>query len=860
MDCRLITQCGLLHDIGKVIQRAGGSRETHAVLGTKFLRQFLPDPKEERSKALLHAVRYHHYTDLFARNLPADDYAWLVYEADNIAAGTDRRSLHEGDPHFNPHVVLENIFNTFNPDDKKKTKSYYRIHRLDVEQDSQSGYPRADIAPDSATPAEYASIEQDLKKNFRLTSPVDMSVEEMLRILEDTLRYVPSSTNTGELVDISLYDHSRITGAAAAVLLQYCADHGITDYHEFVSSKGTKNYRQKPVFLLVSGDFSGIQKFIYRVPSSDAMRMLRGRSFYLEIALENMVDELLKGLGLSRANCIYCGGGHFYLLASNTSETVAALKRGFARINRQLAELFQTGLFLASGWTEVSADELMGKSVPAQNMFQRVNRRVSLSKQQRYGVDVLTLLFDAKSGLNHPTEESRECAICHRIVPVNSLKNWSDSDGDTETAQACPLCRNFRDLGKVLLEQDYIFTVLSAEGKDLPHVLPLPLPSPWEDRYLAAVPPDRNNAGNAKVLTAEELSRKGCLVHLYARNKAQTSSMIRSRLWVADYAAKDETTGTVKKFRQLADASGEVESGHGIRRLGVLRADVDWLGAAFIAGFNHNKVSDHTREYATLSRCAALSGSLAFFFKYLINRIAEKKLPPGQEPFYLFRKKDGQPRDIHIVYSGGDDLFLVGAWDDLLEMAVDLRRAFRQYTNDQLSFSAGLGLFSDSYPILRMAEATGNLEDLGKSLPMKDGLALWGVSEDVQADQSGTDSVFTWDVFLKHLVQEKLAFLCSHFALEGIPDGDTDPLKKIPAGRTLLYRLLLLLRSSKRFNLARYAYVIARMEPKGNHVSVDQKTCYREVRDTLYRWGSKDEDRKYLIEALQLLIYRMRER
>lgn len=49
--------------------------------------------------------------------------------------------------------------------------------------------------------------------------------------------------------------------------------------------------------------------------------MLRGRSFYLDIALENIVDELLEELHLSRANLIYCSGGHFYILADNTKET-----------------------------------------------------------------------------------------------------------------------------------------------------------------------------------------------------------------------------------------------------------------------------------------------------------------------------------------------------------------------------------------------------------------------------------------------------------------------------------------------------------------------------------------------------------
>lgn len=51
--------------------------------------------------------------------------------------------------------------------------------------------------------------------------------------------------------------------------------------------------------------------------------------------------------------------------------------------------------------------------------------------------------------------------------------------------------------------------------------------------------------------------------------------------------------------------------------------------------------------------------------------------------------------------------------------AVDLKRAFSVYTNGKLTFSAGLGLYSSTYPISRMAEVTGELEELAKTSPGK---------------------------------------------------------------------------------------------------------------------------------------------
>lgn len=42
-----------------------------------------------------------------------------------------------------------------------------------------------------------------------------------------------------------------------------------------------------------------------------AMKSLRGRSFYLELFIEHIIDEILSNLELSRVNLIYSGGSQF---------------------------------------------------------------------------------------------------------------------------------------------------------------------------------------------------------------------------------------------------------------------------------------------------------------------------------------------------------------------------------------------------------------------------------------------------------------------------------------------------------------------------------------------------------------------
>ena len=147
-------------------------------------------------------------------------------------------------------------------------------------------------------------------------------------------------------------------------------------------------------------------------------------------------------------------------------------------------------------------------------------------------------------------------------------------------------------------------------------------------------------------------------VRSYSKNKLYTGKHIATKLWVGDYS----TGSTFEEFAREAE---------GISRIGVLRADVDNLGQAIVSGFHNAKNGD---RYMTLSRTATLSRQLSLFFKYYIRFILEN----GE--YSLEGKNGGKKRQATIVYSGGDDVFIVGAWNDIIELSVDLRRKFEQYT------------------------------------------------------------------------------------------------------------------------------------------------------------------------------------
>lgn len=828
-----VTIASLLHDIGKLNYKAGGERKTHSRLGADFLSAFCEDT--EAGQAILRCVRYHHAKYLSSAHLMDNDLAYLVCEADNIAAGADRReAVDNGEIFgFDSRLSLENVFNVFEGT-KKEEKSFFPLRELNTGE--APNYPVKSPRPIASSGA-YAEIVNDLKANFQRKAPQNMEPNELLRILEDTVSFVPSSTDKSQVADISLYDHVKMTAAIASALFRYLESHHIDNFKDYCFIHGEKHRRDKNM-LFISGDFSGIQKFIYQVPTKGAMRMLRGRSFYLQIVLENIIDEIFSQLGLSRANLIYSGGGHFYMLADNSEETVQLLEKAFHGVNDRLLALYGTRLYLAAGWVPVCAEELMGKTADGDSIFYRVNKKVAEKKRVRYSLDQVRQMTDENSALNRMETGMKECGLCHHSLKSSLLSDYmAESREEDVKLQVCPQCNGMYYLGKMMIDRNpdkdsTFFVVLNQKEPDS-----ILLPAPFHDQWLKAV----------TSAEGKEYMKEGIIERIYSKNDSTTSEMIATRLWVGDYAARED--GKILDFADLAERSGG-KGEKGIRRLGILRADVDWLGAVFMAGL--------PGVYGTLSRYASMSRSLSMFFAGIISHICRKELPKGQTPFYLFNEKEGD-RAVHIVYSGGDDIFLVGTWDDLLEMAVDLRRAFNTYTNGQLSFSAGLGFFSPSYPIIRMASDTGEMENGAKKKDetVKDSIALFGSGE-TDVDMP----VFRWTELTEGVWGEKLEFLLSHFCLAGVNETERKP-GMLSAGKSLLYRMLEIL-NEPTFNLAHFAYVIARMDPessKGRKCTDDERQCYREVRYAFFQWGKKSgQDRRELETALRLVIYRMRDK
>ncbi len=754
----------LLHDIGKVVYRSGDGRN-HSQSGYDYLK----NETEIRDEEILHCVLFHHSTNIKNASLEKRDLSYITYFADNVAASADRRDGLEQEDGFDRELPLASVFNILNGNQEQK---HYARQVLDA--DRGINFPTDE--PVTMDEGFYKEIIHNITDNLRGISITEGYINSLLSVLEANLSYIPSSTSKREMADISLYDHMKITAAAAQCIEQYLEQQQIEDYREMLYTHAKENYGQK-MFLLYSMDISGIQDFIYTTASKGALKNLRARSFYLEILMEHMIDELLSELSLSRANLICQGGGHCYMLLPNTQAVKRMVEGQEKRTNKWFLEEFGTALYVAGGYVECSANDLKNEPEGSYaKLYLHMSKIISRKKLHRYDAADIRFL-NARKHKGH-----RECIVCRKMSAV-------DPEG------RCSVCAALHKMSEGILKQEF-FTVLNCEVKDA-----LPLPG---GRFLVAD-------------TKEELRARmesSSYVRAYAKNRIYTGKEVASKLWIGDYATGDT-------FEQFAAGA------EGVERLGVLRADVDNLGKAFVYGFCREGGEE---KYVTLSRTAALSRQLSLFFKCYINQILEK----GESRCLGQAGK----RKAAIVYSGGDDIFLVGAWNDIIESFVDIRKALSRFTQNTLTISGGIGIYSPGYPVNIMAGETARLEELSKNVDGKNAVTLF--------DENGT---YSWDIFVDRVIGDKFCEIASFFAVtEGY-------------GKAFLYHVLELLRNrqEERFNRARYVYFLSRMEPERARPQ-KQKEAYEQFSRKMYKWADDQQDCREVITAIYLYIYLNREK
>ncbi|ETA74944.1 type III-A CRISPR-associated protein Cas10/Csm1 [Ligilactobacillus equi] len=394
----------LLHDIGKAVQRTGRyGRKKHSAIGAEYLSAFTKDEE------ILNSVRYHHVPEIKSGKyyLREDSLSYITYIADNIASGTDRRSEDPDSTYkWDSEVPLSDIFNRYG---KEKGQRYLHPGELRVD-DLGSLVPEEQRHDYSK--AYYARGVDYFGNSLAAVTLSDRYISSVLNLLEATMTFMPSSTNANEEADISLYDHMKLTAAYACALKQYLDFNKIEDYYHTLYRGSTKFYTKK-AFTMVGFDMKGIQAFITTITSKGAHKQLRSRAFYVEMLVQNFLDNLLEKLNLSVANVLYANSGHGYLIIGNTSRNHEIVRESKKEFNNFLFKEFGPQLRLEIGMANFSSNQVREKNTSEQ--YVAIFREIDevLARESQTPFNALELMK-----LNLGQGDGRECAVCHNVTNI----------------------------------------------------------------------------------------------------------------------------------------------------------------------------------------------------------------------------------------------------------------------------------------------------------------------------------------------------------------------------------------------------------------------------------------------------------
>lgn len=546
--------------------------------------------------------------------------------------------------------ILESINLTKEELEKKKEWYHLPVEKLTL---NKSYFP----AKNFERPPDYAQQWEEFNRDFKFIQATNYRAfsETLLSLLYRYASNIPASTI--HFPDVSLYDHSKMAAALAVCLYDWKMD---------------EKKNEKP-FLLIGADFSGIQPYIYQVVSKYAGKNLKGRSFYLRILSDAVARFLLKELKLFQSNIIYNSGGSFYILAPNTRFVREKLDQAVRKIEKNMFHSHGTSLYLAIESIEVSKEALMNQDKENLtdlwgNLFvkrdEKKNKKFSYLVSNSYSqfFEPLSIGLETDKITGEAIEKGEATVEIKEIGSVKKL-----------TYQQVELGKRLRE-SELLIISDGEIQYWKNQNPIQPIDLGFYFYLIKRDEFKKLKNDLKGSADFIHVITLN--GKDGNCDFLHTDTQQNETIKGLNNVYGLDFYGGNLFDG--KTFDEFCDK----ESEDVFRRLGVLRMDVDNLGSIFQKGI--------IRERVTLSRMAALSRSFDYFFTGYINTIQQKIAPDTS----------------FIVYSGGDDLFIVASWEDAIRLAKTIRDEFKDFTcnNPAFSLSGGIAIITPKYPVMKGAK------------------------------------------------------------------------------------------------------------------------------------------------------------
>lgn len=683
LDSWTLAYSALLHDVGKLVQRSVKNPILeHQEAGVKFLKEIpLPPQLEKHRTHVENLVGGHHYPQKYCLK-PNEELTGLL----NILKEADRLSAKERQP-LEEKEIADSIFSTplcsifysvrleGKNSGKPAEKFYHNVMQFNCGElmlpDNREKLP-ADLTDN------YAKLLKEFEREAKALSKIEDLEAHFTTLYYLLMKYtffVPSVTVKSE-PDISLFEHLSTTCAIAESLYN----------------------GEKDEILLISGDFCRIQSFVYTITSEQAAKMLRGRAFYVYLLNKTIALYILRRLNLPISNMIFCGGGIFTILAPCTDEKMKLLNDCVREVNEWLLKKFNGELYVAVAPLKINIKDLENFD----KLLMIIGQKLEEVKLRQF-IDLLPKRYESVFGCNSETVgesgEAGTCQVCKKVLVEHEKER---TDGVT----VCKTCKSFENLGSNLVKSDYLVMLIYDPSQ----------PPAYE------LDANFERFGFGYKFVSDKSRLKSILEELLKLPSIKLVNVIRLNS-TEDFICEDLLQSSsapiafsfdfisrhvpLNEQKAVESFDNIVKNSQGAEFLGVLRMDVDDLGEIFFKGLGGG---------ASISRISTMSRLLSTFFDGFIDWLV----------------KNNYNRKVYIVYSGGDDLLLMGRWDSICNLSVEIQKAFTTMTskNPNVTISAGVILANPKWPVYRLAQTSKHFLDHSKNKKWKNSITIFGDKPD----------------------------------------------------------------------------------------------------------------------------------
>ena len=517
--------------------------------------------------------------------------------------------------------------------------------------------------------------------------------DRLYSLLYEYATYIPASTFEGNQTFVSLFDHLKLTSAIASCL--YLNEPNNND------------------FVMLEFDVSGIQKFIFKVTEGkDTKRgiskSLRGRSFLISAITNCITYSYLHEFGLTQSNIIFNTGGGALLLLPKCDGYKERIEKVSDVIQASLLEMFHTDINYVYSFVECDADELeqfkIDKAISLKAMLEEEKLRKFHNR------------IDDKFFYQLPDNASI-CVMCG--------SNFVKRDGDR-----CKVCDSITELSDFFVKHEKMFLLYDFSGK-------------YKEILHNCVCIDMHYMQMYLIDSKDVSSYKQVIKHGYDYIESINHSCLGNTRWIANLAPQKNRN--ILPFEDIAENLLTKEE-FGDLKLGILKMDVDNLGAIFAFGLSKTR---------SLSKYLTLSRLMETFFGYHLIHICEKV---SKELISNIKENTDNDNMFYINYAGGDDLVIIGPASGILLLAKEIDHSFHQYTNNKnLNISGGITIMSPSKPIrLGIKEAE---ENLSASKKVKGKHAITLLDRTIKLERYG-NVLETVNVFKEYIDKKYISRTC----------------------------------------------------------------------------------------------------